>query len=126
MQLLVFFVLLLLVAPACSSPLLSIGAAERVALQNRTSSPLLYLAVERELSTRVDPNPSWRVADHLDRLIEPAQTRDVEVQEYQRGDDVRVFLYRVADRSGEAPLVKIMTVTHAQLRRSNYLIVVEE
>ena len=122
---LILLILLLLPVAACSNPLLFGSEADGIVLRNRATHPLLYLAVEREVCTRLDPNPSWRVADHLDHLIEPGETRRIEVDAYQRGDDVCIFLYRVTDRSGTVPLVKSLTVTHAELRRSNYLVVVE-
>ena len=96
-----------------------------IVLDNRTGSDLLFLALERESSDVVDPAPSWRVAEHPDRRVEAGRTRSVEVEGYTRGDDVRLFLYRVGDPSGEAPLARVLTVTDAELRRASYRVVVD-
>ena len=106
----------------CSSLLLSPEDASDLVLVNHSGHALLYLALELQSSHPIDPNPSWRVAEHKHRLIEPGAERAIEVEGYTRGKDVRLFLYKVGDRNGEAPFTTVLTVTDEQLRESGYRI----
>lgn len=123
-----FLLTLALACSACADALLAGEEATQLTLVNRTPAPFLYLALEREASNLVDPMPSLRVAEHLERLVEPGQEVRIEPAGYTRGEDVRLFLYIVPvtdeGRTGEAPLVSIRTLTHEELNRSAYHVVV--
>lgn len=120
-------VLGLALAGLACSPLLSGGTG--VTLANRSDSALLYLAMDAESATLVDPNPVWRVADHLDRLVERGEEVEIEAEGYRRGRGVTLFLYAVpeGDRATVmAPLADVVTLTDRQLRASGYRVVVRE
>lgn len=119
-----FYILLLALLSACSNPFASPGVPG-VRLVNATGVDLLYLGMERERAHVVDPAPLWRVADHSERRVRAGETRRAEIEGYERGADVRLFLYAVRDGSGEAPLGAMRTVTHEELRRSGYRIVID-
>lgn len=122
-----FLVLGLALAGLACAPVWSGGAD--LTLANRTDAALLYLAMDAESARLVDPNPLWRVADHLERLVEPGQEVAIEAEGYRRGRGVTVFLYAVpaGDRaSAMAPLVEVVTLTAPQLRAAGYRVVVRE
>lgn len=120
-------ILALALAGVACSPLLSDGAD--LTLVNRSDSALLYLAMDAETATRVDPMPVWRVADHLDRLVEPGEEAEIEAEGYRPGLGVTLFLYRVPEgerENAEAPLVDVFTVTAQQLRLMGYRVAVDD
>lgn len=94
---------------------------ERLALVNATSDTVGFLALERELSSRVDPNPGLGVETLRGRVIAPGATAVVtvaEVEGYRPGADVRFFLYRVT--GGYATFRAVLDVSVAELARHGY------
>jgi hypothetical protein len=113
---------------ACFSP--SPGGGEGgdgdggVWMENAGANAVLFSIFELEQSNLVDPAPTMQVEEHLERLLEPGQRRMVQVEGYARGDAVRLFVYDVpaGQRSGAVQQSRIITVSHAELQRSGYVI----
>jgi hypothetical protein len=93
-------------------------------LENRSGRAVMYNAMELEASHLVDPAPEWRVRDRPERLVSPGQ--EVRIEGYERGDDVRLFIYLVHAAAEKAVLTRMLTVSDAELRRTGYRVVLDK
>ena len=109
---------------ACFSPSPGGGSEAGVWVENAGDDAVLFSIYELEQSSLVDPAPTMQVEEHLDRLLGPGERRMVQVEDYARGDDVRLFLYDVpaGQRSGPVSQSRMLTVTHQELLRSGYVV----
>ncbi|OZC03822.1 hypothetical protein [Rubricoccus marinus] len=92
-----FAPVLLLAAAACSyfdgSASLPIGADGRVA--NQTAEAIHVFAVDAETATLIDIAPEFDITDQ--RVVPPGETAPFDIDGYERGEDIVVFVYRVTD-----------------------------
>lgn len=92
-------------------------ADDEIVLTNRADFPVIAMIFELEASHLVDPIPTLEVTADDPRVIRSGASRRFRGDDvhggYERGDDVRLFLYRVS--GDEALLDEIVTVTHAEL-----------
>lgn len=117
-------VLLPLLAGGCSD-LLPDGTDIRV--ENETGGPVTFLAMEREMTHRFDPAPSYHIDPADERILPDGGSRRIPPEEipgpFRFGDDLRFFLYEVV--ADTAYLRTILTRTASQLRGSGFRVVFE-
>ncbi len=108
-----------------------------IRLLNRTDRPVAAVAVSRDESALIDPNPALRAGEFEERKVEVGEYARLEqVSGYEPGDDIVVMLYARPDRlpahlaerygPGAAPLLKTITVTAAELRERENVVVVRD
>ncbi|HIG74717.1 MAG TPA: hypothetical protein EYQ24_09145 [Bacteroidetes bacterium] len=78
-------------------------------LVNQTSEAIYALGVDAETATRIDIAPEFTLADDdRDGVVAPGEAGALDVEAYDRGDGVVVFVYRVeADRAAFARSIAI-------------------
>ena len=94
-QLIQFALLLALLVPSCKDtgeegPL----STDSVTLRNAGQLSVWYVAVERELSHRMDPAVSFLISESNSRLVLPGHSVRARIEGYAVGKDVRFFIYR--------------------------------
>lgn len=111
------------VSYACFSPPPREGGTE-LWVENQGEAAVLFVAFELEQSYLVDPAPELSMEEHPDRLLEPGERRRVEVEGYERGRGVRLFLYDVpaGQRGGPVPQSRMITLPDEALRRAGYVV----
>lgn len=120
---------LALTIAACS--LLSAGDAQPpLRLVNATETPFVYLAWEREATSLIDLAGTITFEEIPENYLEPGETAHVtEIAAYEPGDDIRLFLFAVADSSRQGQIVahyaRMIDVSHAELLRRWYRVVVD-
>jgi hypothetical protein len=115
-----------LVLAACARGVTPSQAPGDLTLENRSGRAVMYHAMELEASHLADPAPEWRVRDHAERLVSPGGRQEVRIEGYERGNDVRLFIYLVDAASEKAVLTRMLTVSDAELRRTGYRVVVDK
>ncbi len=88
--------LLALLVPSCTDtgeegPL----STDSVTLRNAGQLSFWYVAVEKELSNRMDPALSFLIAESNSRLVLPGHSVSARIEGYSVGKDVRFFIYRL-------------------------------
>lgn len=98
-----------------------------VRLTNNTDVPILYVAIEREASHRLDISPELPRTEFTGRIVKPGATTNVEQIEggWERGDDLRFFLYATPESADAATYAKSQDVSAEALRRQDYLVRVD-
>lgn len=82
-------------------------AGAEAVLVNLTTDAIYALAVDAETATRLDIAPEFTLADD-DGVVAPGGAGALDVEAYDRGDGVVVFVYRVeADRAAFARSIAI-------------------
>lgn len=88
-----------------------------VVLTNVGDATLLALVLERETANVVDPNPRFPVEPDDPRILPPGADRSYDAADiiggYERGQDLRVFIYEVI--AGEAVWEGAKTLTHGEM-----------
>ena len=115
--------LLVFVVAGCSALAPDSDVPDVITLVNRMDKPLVYLAVERELGSRIDPQPSLEVDAHRERLIQPGASAIIAAEAimgYNLGDGVRFFLYEVTEGKAKAVLKDVLTLTHEELKQRKF------
>lgn len=67
---------------------------DSVTLHNAGQLSFWYVAVERELSHRMDPALSFLISESNSRLVAPGHSVSARIEGYAVGKDVRFFIYR--------------------------------
>jgi uncharacterized protein DUF2442 len=132
-----FFLLILLLSGCSYSPLGEAGEPE-ITFVNQTDRPFAVLVFEREDSHLIDPAPAFSEAEFEERKIEVGSSGGPrEIGEYERGDDVVVWIYAdcgceinaqiVAIAGPNAkPMVKRFTLTGDELEQKDYRVTIAE
>lgn len=99
-----------------------------VRLTNGTDVPIIYLAMEREASNTVDPNPELPRAEYFGRIVEEEATTGVEqiLGGWEKGDDLRFFIYAAPEDAETATLTSILDASAEELRRQGYRVRVDD
>jgi len=95
---------------------------------NETGSVIYFLAMEREFSYRVDPNPAFPYTPGDIPVLQPGASVKLQLEdisgEFSVGQDLVLFVYHVAD--GWAELATILPVSAEELSAHNYRIEISE
>ena len=108
---------LLTLAALCVSCGVVDPGPDGVVLTNASDITLLALVVERETSNVIDPNPRFDVEPDDPRIMPPGADRSYDAADiiggYERGQDLRVFIYEII--AGEAVWEGVKTLTHGEM-----------
>lgn len=94
---------------------------EVITVINLTDESMTILAVEREVASRLDINPTFSIDPDSDRIIPPGGSTRLsadDIWDVVPGDDVVVFLYSVEE--GEANYRGSLSLTDEELRNNGY------
>lgn len=101
---------------------------DEITLENRTGEVLYYHALELELSHRVDPRPSYPQNEASFSRIGPGEAQKIQsIDGYEKGDDVRFFLYAPDTSTGSESLIVLkdyLTVQHRDLIKNDGRVVI--
>lgn len=116
------FLTLILGASLAGCSLLGIDEAPNVRLTNGAEVPVAVLAREREATNTLDPNPELPRAESANRIVSEGATTNLDPIEggWDKGDDVRLFLYAAPEGGPTVSLTKTLDVSAKELRRQKY------
>ncbi len=82
---------------------------------NKTAESVHVFAVDAETAALIDLNPEFDITDQL--VVGAGEAAPFEIDGYERGDDIVVFVYRVAD--GRALYTTAVTASAREFARDD-------
>lgn len=95
--------------------------SDTITVVNLTDEPITVLAVDRDLASRLDINPTFPIDRDSDRIVSPGRSIELsadDVLDFAPGNDVVFFLYSV--QVEEATIRGFLLVTGSELRDQDH------